>query len=84
MGNFVNPKEDDGELYTALPSSKDCGASNPAILYPKEESGSHCLLFLALKTHSIGLKYGSIIISMPYAFVLYCKWRGGPVVRLTS
>ena len=47
MGNFVNPKEDDGELYTALPSSKDCGASNPAILSPKEESGSHCLLFLA-------------------------------------
>lgn len=42
-------------------SSKDRGASSPSILYPKEESGSHCLLILDLKPHSAGLKFGSTI-----------------------
>lgn len=43
-------------------SSKDRGASSPSILYPKEESGSHCLLILDLKPRSAGLKFGSTII----------------------
>jgi len=42
-------------------SSKDRGASSPSILYPKEESGSHCLLILDLKPRSAGLKFGSTI-----------------------
>lgn len=42
-------------------SSKDRGASSPSILYPKEESGSHCLLIFVLKPRSAGLKFGSTI-----------------------
>lgn len=42
-------------------SSKDRGASSPSILYPKEESGSHCLLIFDLKPRSAGLKFGSTI-----------------------
>lgn len=44
-------------------SSKDRGASSPSILYPKEESGSHCLLILDLKPRSAGLKFGSTIMA---------------------
>lgn len=44
-------------------SSKDRGASNPSILYPKEESGSHCLLIFDLKPRSAGLKFGSTIFT---------------------
>ena len=44
-------------------SSKDRGASSPSILYPKEESGSHCLLIFVLKPRSAGLKFGSTIFS---------------------
>ena len=52
-------------------SSKDRGASSPSILYPKEESGTHCLLIFVLKPRSAGLKFGStiledIIAKMPY------------------
>ena len=43
-------------------SSKDRGASSPSILYPKEESGSHCLLIFVLKPRSAGLKFGSTIL----------------------
>lgn len=42
-------------------SSKDRGASSPSILYPKEESGTHCLLIFVLKPRSAGLKFGSTI-----------------------
>ena len=47
-------------------SSKDRGASSPSILYPKEESGSHCLLIFVLKPRSAGLKFGSTILPLFY------------------
>lgn len=55
------PKEDDGEHYTACLLIKGLRDIEPRILYPKEESGSHCLLILDLKPHSAGLKNGSTI-----------------------
>lgn len=55
------PKEDDGEHYTACLLIKGLRGIEPRILYPKEESGSHCLLILDLKPHSAGLKNGSTI-----------------------
>lgn len=51
-------------------SSKDYGASSPAILYPKEESGSHCLLILDLKPRSASLKLGSIIMRTLLMFII--------------
>lgn len=55
------PKEDDGERYTACPIIKGLRGIEPLILYPKEESGSHCLLILDLKPRSAGLIMGSIV-----------------------
>lgn len=63
MINLHYPKEDDGERYTACPIIKGLRGIEPLILYPKEESGSHCLLILDLKPRSAGLKIGSTIES---------------------
>lgn len=59
--NLHYPKEDDGEPYTACPIIKGLRGIKPLILYPKEESGSHCLLILDLKPRFAGLIMGSII-----------------------
>lgn len=65
-------------------SSKDRGASSPSILYPKEESGSHCLLILDLKPRSAGLKFGSTIDRKlaEYEDIHACANRFRLIVRL--
>ena len=63
-------------------SSKDRGASSPSILYPKEESGSHCLLILDLKPRSAGLKFGSTI---RHSFATsVCLSQGVPIETLSQ
>ena len=41
------------------------------VLYPKEESGSHCLLIFVLKPRSAGLKFGSTIpTSLSHSYII--------------
>ncbi len=68
--------------YTACPIFKGLRGIEPLILYPKEESGSHCLLILDLKPRSTGLKFGSTIIARAhregYTVILLFFWLPSP------